>query len=119
MTRSITIGEHEVLMTANGATPYRFKNLFKEDIFAIMLGQADEKDGGEIMDMSGKLAYIMAMQAEGADMNKLTEESFYSWLEQFDAMDVAQAGEEIYMLYVDQTQQLSTAKKKQLTQNGK
>lgn len=119
MTRTVTIGEHEVRMTANGATPYRYKNLFRGDVLKLMMEQSEGMDTAVTLDVSSKLAYIMAMQAAGAKMDQLTMEDFMGWLEQFDPMDLTEATDAIYDLYLAQSVQASRAKKNLLELSGK
>ena len=119
MTGTVMIGEHEVLMMANGATPYRYKNLFRGDVMKLMMEQSAENDAGTTLDVSNKLAYVMAMQAAEKKMDQLTTEDFMAWLEQFDPMDLTDATADVYYLYLAQSVQSSRAKKNLLELSGK
>lgn len=93
MFTTVQIGNKSVEMVANGATPIRYNNVFRDDFFAAMI---NEKVAAYTL---MKLAYIMAMQAQGADMSKLNEDSYIEWLEQFGANDIAEAAEDIMRVY--------------------
>ena len=67
--------------------------------------QRAEQDGVETVT---QLAFIMAKQAEKADMNQLNETMFIEWLETFSPMAFVEAADEIINVYMDQT--VSTAK---------
>lgn len=82
----VKIGDVDVEMVSNGATPYRFKQIFREDYFRIATKK--NRDASENVDTMIKVGFVMAMQAKKADMAKLNEESFYQWLEQFGTFDV-------------------------------
>lgn len=80
---TVKLGEKEVPMIANAATPIRFRQVFGKNLLKYFMGDESQE---EIAAMSGELAYIMAKAGEGADMNKLNIDDYISWLEQFDAM---------------------------------
>ena len=101
MFKTLTIGGKEVELTANAATPFRFKQVFKKDLFAI-LGNED-KAQNEGVEAVTELAFIMAKQAEKADMNKLNYDEFIQWLEDFGPMDFVESAEEILNTYMDST----------------
>lgn len=101
MFKTITIDGRELELSANAATPFRFKQVFKKDLFAI-LGNED-KAQNEGVEAVTKLAYIMAKQAEKADMNKLNEDGFIEWLEGFGSMAFVESAEDILNVYMDST----------------
>jgi hypothetical protein len=110
MIKEITIGEQTVLMAANAATPIRYKMLFKKDLLAEF--QNAEADNSRVSDMIPELAYIMAMQAGHENLSGKTFEDYIEWLEQFGPLDLLNAGGEIAALYIENTQETSTPKKK-------
>lgn len=101
MFKTITIDGKDMEFTANAATPFRYKQVFKSDLFYVL---ADEKrveeEGAEVV---MRLAYIMSKQAEKTDMGKLNEEDFISWLEGFSAMAFINSADEIMSVYTDST----------------
>ena len=96
MYRVIKIGNKDVEMVANGATPYRYKQIFHKDYFRYTT--SNNRDGADDMDMMAHMAYVMAMQAAKADMSKLNEETFIEWMGEFDVMDVVNAAAEIMVM---------------------
>ena len=106
MYKKLTIDGTEVEFVANAATPFRYKQVFHKDLFAI-LGN-EQKAETEGVEAVTELAYIMAKQAEKADMGKLNYEDFISWLEQFSGMAFVEAAEDILSVYMNQTQNTST-----------
>ena len=96
MTNTINIGGKDIEMTANAATPYRYTQLFHEDFFARI---SDTVTDASATDLFTKLAFVMASQAAKADFTKLTIDSFYVWLEQFNANDLIEKLDEISGVY--------------------
>lgn len=98
MFAKVKIGGKEVEISANAATPFRFKQIFHKDIFSVFGNeQKAEQEGFETI---AQLTYVMAKQAEKTDMNKLNEEDFIGWLEGFEPMDFANSAEEILNAYM-------------------
>lgn len=106
MFKKVTIDGKEVELAANAATPFRFKQVFQRDLLQILGNEEKaEKEGVEAIT---QLAFIMAKQAEKADMTKLTQDEFLEWLEDFSAMAFIESAEDIMNVYMDQTQNTST-----------
>lgn len=106
---TIKIGEMSIEMAANAASPYIFRQLFKEDF----LKKLQEKEPDP--DIFQKMGYVMAKQAETSKMSnlmKLTVDGFYDWLTQFEPLDILEATGEISTLYLSQTEGLSVPKEK-------
>ncbi|MBQ1195379.1 MAG: hypothetical protein IIX44_03965 [Clostridia bacterium] len=97
MVKEITIDGQELKLAANAATPFRFRQMFKKDLLQI-LGN-EEKAEAEGVETISELAFIMAKQAEGVDMSKLTEGEFYTWLESFGPMAFIENAEDILGIY--------------------
>lgn len=106
MFKKLTIDGNEMEFAANAATPFRFKQVFHKDLFSI-LGN-EQKAESEGVEAVTQLAYIMAKQAEKADMNKLSEDEFMTWLEDFSGMAFVSAAEDILNIYMDSTVGTST-----------
>lgn len=94
----VTIGDKDIPMLANAATPFRFKSIFHTDILQNMM----KGDEGDVTEYE-KLAFVMAMQAEKKDMTKLSEEDFISWLEDFEFTDVVNALPQVVNIYMKNT----------------
>ena len=114
MVKTINVGGRELIFAANAATPYRYKQLFNEDLFAVFTSAAKSEDNENftLADVITRLAYIMIRQAEKADMNSISMEDFISWLEDFGPMDLVLAGEEIMNFYLSTTNGSIVPKKK-------
>lgn len=106
MFKKVTIGGREVELAANAATPFRFKQVFQKDLLQILGNEKKAEEEG--VDAVTQLAYIMAKQAEGVDMNKLTFDEFIAWLEGFSAMAFIEAAEDIVNAYMETTQTSAT-----------
>ena len=104
----VKIGTSEIEMLANAATPYRFKQVFRMDYLKAI--NAEDSDGFDKVDLFVKMGFIMASQAAGADMAKLTEESFYEWLSAFEPMDVNMSVDKIATLFNGNAEQTATPK---------
>lgn len=101
MFKKITIDGKELEFAANAATPFRYKQVFKKDLFAILGNEAKAESEG--VEAVTELAYIMVKQAEKADMNKLNYDEFIMWLEDFSGMAFINAAEDILNVYMDST----------------
>ncbi len=115
MYRTVKIGEKDINLLANGATPIRYRMVFGRDILSEL--QKADQDGGLLASSIAELAFIMAMSADDSvDMNKLNVEKYVEWLEQFEAFDITMASEDIIDVYMGNTKTTSEIKKKA---NGK
>lgn len=92
---TVTISGKETGFLANASTPFRFKNVFNIDLISLL----SKGDDGAVDDYE-RLAFIMAKQAEKADLSTLTAEDFYLWLESFEFTDLVEALPEIIGLYM-------------------
>lgn len=106
MFKKVNVDGKDIELIANAATPFRFKQIFHRDLLQI-LGN-EEKAESEGVEAVTELAFIMAKQAEGVDMNKLNEEEFINWLEDFSAMAFINSAEDILNVYMDSTLSTST-----------
>ena len=82
MITKLTIGGRELAFTANAATPFRYKQLFHEDILQLLQSNSKAEENQVLLsDTITKLAYIMNAQAEKKDMNCISFDDFMTWLE--------------------------------------
>lgn len=100
MRKTITIDGQELEIAANAATPFRFRQLFHKDLLQI-LGN-EEKAEAEGIEAISELAFVMAKQAEGADLSKVTQDEFYGWLEGFGPMAFIESAQDILEAYMEQ-----------------
>lgn len=106
MYKKLEIDGKEIEFVANAATPFRFKQIFKKDLLSI-LGNED-KAQNEGVEAVTELAFVMAKQAEKADMNKLNYDMFIDWLEDFGPMAFVDSAENILAVYMESTASTST-----------
>ena len=106
MFKKVEIDGRDIELSANAATPFRYKQVFNKDLLQILGNETRaEAEGVETVT---ELCFIMAKQAEKADMNRLTYDEFISWLEEFSAMAFINAAEDILSVYMDSTKGTST-----------
>jgi hypothetical protein len=106
MFKTLNIDGREIEFSANAATPFRYRQIFHKDLLSI-LGN-EEKAQNEGVEAVTELAFIMAKQAEKADMGKLNEEVFFEWLEGFGSMAFVNNAEDILNIYMESTETTST-----------
>lgn len=110
MRKEIEIGGNKYAFVANAATPIYYKQFFKKDLLANLTSG----DGISIAsDALPELAFIMAKQADKADMMKLSYNMFIEWLERFDALDIAVNAEAILSVYYKDIETSVEPKKKE------
>lgn len=107
-----------VPMLANAATPFRFKQIFGQDLLTLFANaKRTDENGNEHyqIDFIGQMAFVMAMQADAADgkikMEMLNEEKYIDWLEHFESMAIENASEDIINIYLGNVASDSEAKK--------
>lgn len=110
MYREIKIGEHTLPMSANGATPIRYRMIFGKDLISEF--QNVENNYSVAIDTISELAFIMSQAGSNADMDKLNRNAYVTWLEQFEPFDITNAAEAIVDLYMGNAQVSSEVKKK-------
>ena len=112
MITNIKVGGDELSLIANAATPFRFKQIFGTDLLTVFHTTTKSEENNMILsEVVTQLAYVMSKQAEKADMNHLSIDDFYAWLENYEPMDFIMMGEEIINAYMTSTIPTSTAKK--------
>lgn len=111
MTKEIKIGDKQITFTANGATALYYKQFFHKDLMKLI-----SSDDGASMELATdnipELAFIMAKQADKADMMNLKFANYIEWLELFNPLDLTMKGEEIFMIYVADSVPMEKSKKK-------
>lgn len=112
MTKEIQIGKKSITFTSNGATALWFKQFFHKDLMQLISNTDDENTMELATDNIPELAFIMAKQADKADMMHLKFENYIEWLELFDPLDLSVHGEEIFMVYVADSIPSAQPKKK-------
>lgn len=110
MEETITIGNIEVTLRANGNTPRRYRMTFGKDMMIEISNFMKNLQSGEItvdtdFSVVENLAYIMAKQHDE------TIGSIDEWLEQFGVDDVYQAMNDIFHVWDKSKKTTSTPKK--------
>ena len=122
MTGIIKIGDIEVEMLCNAASPIFYKRLFREDFIlklqelqsGITETEVQTKVDGNI-DIFSQMGFIMHSQVSMTDAQllNLRYEDFVKWLSQFSPLDMINASGDIAGLYTSQGQTVIDAKKKE------
>lgn len=110
MTKELTIGGKQISFTSNGATNLFYKQFFHKDLLKEI--STDGKDMEIATDSIPELAFIMAKQADKADMMRLTTDMYIEWLELFGAFDLALMGKDIFNVYLADSMASEEPKKK-------
>lgn len=103
----IKIGEREIPMAANAASPYVYRNIFKEDFLQKIQEKVPEAD------IFQKMGFVMAKQAETSKMSELmniTIDDYYGWLMEFEPLAILEAAGDISGLYMGQEKTMSVPK---------
>ena len=120
MRRTIKVGECNVEFCANGATPLRYKQVFHKDLLKFFDSASKEGvDDAFATETVMELSFIMAIQAKGGDLSKLTQEEYYEWLSMFEANDIPQTASDIIDVYMGNTKTDSELKKEDAPQAEK
>lgn len=77
---------------AVGSTPYRYKQIFKQDLMRD-ISKLINKDLDAIGDdadfsVTDKLAFVMNCQAEKIDLNLQNNDTFLEWVDQFETAEL-------------------------------
>lgn len=117
MIKSINIGGQDLLLASNGATPIRFKMVFKQDLMVTFSKiNTNEMDGAESLELTEKLAFIMNKQATIKDKKEwasVSYDDFINFTEEFEVFDLANAAAEIMNVYLGQSSGDSSPKKEE------
>lgn len=91
MQKTINISGKEVALRSSAATSIRYTQIFHEEFFDAIKILTDGENSTAGIPVVQKLAYVMAAQAGGEDMNALNSEKFAEWLDGFEFNDFADA----------------------------
>ena len=91
------------------------------DLLSKFANAEKEIDGQKFyeVDFIPQLAFIMNMQASGQKMDKVTEDQFFAWVEQFESFSFEQVADEVVSVYVRNMEGSSEAKKNSDRPNAK
>ncbi len=100
MYSTVKVGDREIEMAANAASPFIYKNIFHEDFLKKV--QEPEPD----VEIFQKMGYVMASQAaidKFSDLMKLNIDTYIEWLAGFEPMDLVLASSAIMNAYMGQS----------------
>lgn len=107
----VKIGEKDVPMLSMASVDLYYRNIFHEDALKAQVGAQDETDSVTFIMQMG---FVMAKFAETKDrkeMNKLNEESYLDWLDQFERLDLLNALPDVQRTYEGQSITSADSKK--------
>lgn len=97
MTAEIKIGDKPVMMCGNAATPIRYKQVFGQDLMNTFGKMTKTSFDADVLKQA---AYIMHLQATGADFRAVTFDAFVEWISQFEEDDYLKKVGEIMDLWL-------------------
>ncbi len=112
----VDIGDKKVDMLCNAASPVIYRRIYHKDFLLQM-----NADGDIDTNALAELGYIMHLQTKMTFkeiIDTITDEDFYAWLENFEAMDVMMAAGDIFALFKGQEKTLVAPKKKNHRRTG-
>ena len=107
MYKTFVFGDKEVAACANAALPYRYKQVFREDLLDFINKPLNPTD---YMNLGGKVLYIMHNAAIKADMNSLNFDDYLTFLEGFTLGDILDQAQDI-LAFMYETTKASSQKK--------
>ena len=121
MTELVRVGNKDVQLRADGATPFLYKQAFGKDLLKIFSEASGTDDAAVVSDLASELGFVMAQQAKSPDPLKvdLSRGAFMGWLVEFEPLDLTNAAMDIVNVYLGTYNTDSIAKKKEehLTEN--
>lgn len=115
MRGTIKIGDKDVEMLANGASPFLFKRIFHKD-FLLATGSGEDIDVDVITEM-GFVMYMQTQKEFKEILDTVTPSDFYEWVCGFEALDLPMAAPSIFALFKGQEATTTTSKKNRRKQN--
>lgn len=98
---------------ANGATAYKYRQVFHEDLMLKLSKLQDfqnKAEGGDTL-IIDKLAFVMNAQARKINTETINTKEFEDWLEMLESGELLAHADEIISLYIGNKISMSTAKK--------
>lgn len=108
MKTEFTIDGRTLALSANAATPIRYRMTFGSDLMTQITSFT--RDSSQYSDTISQMAYIMAKSA-AEELNNLSFENYLTWLEQFDdPMTFVNISSDIINFYLKNVKTESKAK---------
>ena len=120
MRGTVKIGERDVDMLANAASPFIYKKIFHKDFLMSVSSGSDKKADWDTNAIT-EMAFVMHMQTVKTFkeiLDTVTVDDFGAWVSEFEALDFAMAMAEIMGLYYNQQKTTVTPKKKRKRQSA-
>ena len=112
----VKIGSKDVDMLANAASPVIYRRIFQKD-FLLQMDPKGEIDTNALSEMG----YVMSLQTQMTFkeiVDTISQDDYYTWLEQFEAFDVMMACNAIFALFKGQEKTLVSKKKRTHRRTG-
>ncbi len=126
MRGTVKIGERDVDMLANAASPFIYKKIFHKDFLMTVGTNYVDADGKQKTDVDTnaitEMAFVMHMQTVKTFkeiLDTVTVDDFGAWVSEFEALDFAMAMAEIMGLYYQQQKTTVSPKKKRHRQSDR
>ena len=107
MYKVFKFGEIEVAACANAALPYRFKQVFRKELFDFMGKDLKAED---FTSFAGEVLFIMHSAAKKADMNSLSFDDYIEFMESIGLGDLLDQAQDIVAFMYETTQSTSSPK---------
>ena len=112
----VKIGSKDVDMLANAASPVIYRRIFQKD-FLLQMDPKGEIDTNALSEMG----YVMSLQTQMTFkeiVDTISQDDYYTWLEQFEAFDVMMACNAIFALFKGQEKKKKKKKKRTHRRTG-
>ena len=112
----VKIGSKDVDMLANAVSPVIYRRIFQKD-FLLQMDPKGEIDTNALSEMG----YVMSLQTQMTFkeiVDTISQDDYYTWLEQFEAFDVMMACNAIFALVKGQEKTLVSQKKRTHRRTG-
>lgn len=94
MIKTVKIGNKNVKLNPNAATPVYFNQVFGADFFQLTEDAIDGKADISTIEAWSRCGYIMAMQAK-KDAEEMSFDGYLEWLSGFGPTDIVEAAGDI------------------------
>lgn len=117
MTKAIQIDGKEIQFKATAGTPRVYRRAFGRDIYIDLTTLYEDMSKGETLSVESlstfeNISFIMAMQAEGKEIERENvEEEIAKWLDQFETFSIYKVVPQIMELWRLNTEQTVKPKK--------
>lgn len=100
MYKTFILGDKEVAACANAALPYRYKQVFRKELFNFLGKELKTED---FTTFAGEVLFIMHSAAKKADMNSLSFEDYIEFMEGLGLGDLLDQAQDIVAFMYETT----------------